>query len=457
MTLKNNFSDFGQTFQEKLAWLILLDRPFSEQIEEVIEFDFFELKHLRVFTKLIFDHRAKYKVHPSIETIIMLIKTELKNEEELIIEKLNDFIKRMHEQEIIESEFIKENSLDFCKKQSLKAAMVKSIDLLQNSKFPEVKSVIDQALKLGTDTNFGHDFTKDFENRYTPKYRSPVSTGWNAIDKIIGGGLGKKELSVVIASSGGGKSWCLCHHGVAALKEGKTVVHYTLELADSVIGRRYDSMISKVPLNELSISKDYVKEKVTQVPGNLIIKEYASNQADVNTLRNHISRLNSRREKPVDLIIVDYADLLKPIRQFEQRRTELGAVYQALRDMAKEFDCPVATASQSNRNGAKESIITMEAISEAYEKCFVSDFIYTVSRTIEDRQLNQGKFFIAKNRNGPDGQVFQAKIDLSRGDIKVYEKMDWDVTSKTADKKQKDNLHKLTQEYMEKLNGEENK
>jgi replicative DNA helicase len=452
MTLKDDFSDFGETFQEKLAWLILLDRPFSEQIEEVLEFDFFELKHLKTFVEMIFNHRATYKVHPSVNTMIMLIKTELDESDSLIVEKVTDFMNRMHEEENIEAEFIKDNSLDFCKKQKLKTAMFKSIDLLQNSKFSEVKTIIDQALKLGSDTNFGHDFALDFEERYLPKFRSPISTGWSAIDKITGGGLGKKELSVVVASSGGGKSWCLCQAGVAALLEGKTVVHYTLELSDAVVGKRYDAMISKIPLSDLNNSKDYVKEKVSEVPGNLIIKEYSSNEADVNVLRNHISRLNSRRERPVDLVIVDYADLLKPIRQYEQRRTELGAVYQALRDMGKEFNCPVATASQSNRTGAKESIITMEAIAEAYEKCFVADFVYTVSRTMEDRQMNQGKFFIAKNRNGPDGQIFQAQIDLSRGKINVLEKkMDWDSASRGADTNQKKKLYKATQKYMETL------
>ena len=119
------------------------------------------------------------------------------------------------------------------------------------------------------------------------------------------------------------------------------------------------------------------------------------------------------------MIIVDYADLLRPVVVRKEKREELGTIYEELRAISTEYGCPVWTASQTNRSGLNAEVITMEQISEAFNKCFVADFIFSVSRTIEDKQNNQGKIFIAKNRNGPDGMVYNIFMDTSNVKIRV--------------------------------------
>jgi replicative DNA helicase len=119
------------------------------------------------------------------------------------------------------------------------------------------------------------------------------------------------------------------------------------------------------------------------------------------------------------MIIVDYGDLLKPIISRKEKRTELESIYEELRAISTEFQCPVWTASQTNRSGLNAEVITMEQISEAFSKCFVADFIFSVSRTIEDKQTNHGKIFIAKNRNGPDGIVYNIFMDPSSAKIRI--------------------------------------
>jgi len=66
----------------------------------------------------------------------------------------------------------------------------------------------------------------------------------------------------------------------------------------------------------------------------------------------------------------------------------------------------------------------MESISEAFNKCFVADFIFSVSRTIEDKAANAGRILIAKNRNGPDGMIYPIYMDTSRVKIRVLEQSD---------------------------------
>ena len=106
----------------------------------------------------------------------------------------------------------------------------------------------------------------------------------------------------------------------------------------------------------------------------------------------------------------------------KEKRNELESIYEELRALSQEFGCPIWTASQTNRSGLNAEVITMEQISEAFNKCFVADFICTISRTIEDKQNNKGKMFIAKNRNGPDGFVNDIFMDTSNVCIKVLPK-----------------------------------
>ena len=418
---KVNFGRYGKAFQEGLVQLIFQDRPFADQITEVLDASFIELEYLRVFLQKMLQFRHRYNKHPSVDAMLTIIKTELDEEDEVIQEKVQDYFNRMHKRELTDIDYIKEVSLDFCRKQNLKEAMMTSVGLLQNCSFDEISKVINDALKLGSENNFGYDYMADFEERFTPKFRNPVTSGWADIDAITGGGLGKSELGVVIAPTGAGKSMVLVHLGSQALKEGKTVVHYTLELQDTVIATRYDSCITGYPLSDIINFKEEVYEEIKEIEGSLIVKEYPTKSASTNTIRAHLSRLVKRGINP-GMVIVDYADLLKPVQTRKEKREELGSIYEELRALSTEFQCPVWTASQTNRSGLSAEVITMEQISEAFNKCFVADFIFSVSRTIEDKQNNQGKIFIAKNRNGPDGMVYNIFMDTSCVNIKTLPK-----------------------------------
>ena len=434
-----NFSKYGKSFQEKLCMVILDDRPFADQIEEVLDVNFLELNYLKLFLNKIFDYRKKYGVHPSRDIMKTILRSELDNENELTAKQVREFYVRSQIAPSTDVEYIKDTSLDFCKKQNLKSAMVKSIGLLQSSSFDEISQVINDSLKLGMDNEEGYDWKRDFEERFKPRFRNPTTTGWELIDDICKGGLGQKELGVVIAPTGAGKSMALVHLGTQALKEGKTVVHYTLELQDTVVASRYDSCLTQIPLQSLSSFKEKIYEEVLEIEGKLIVKEYPTKTASTQTIRNHLEKLRMR-DINVDMIIIDYGDLLRPVRYLKEKRNELESIYEELRGIAAEYECPVWTASQTNRSGLNAEVITMESISEAFNKCFVSDFIFSISRTIEDKTANGGRLFVAKNRNGPDGLVFPLFMDTSNVCIKVLEPSEEDEVVEVSAKKQKAKL-----------------
>jgi len=448
---KDNFGFFGKAFQENLCQLILLDRPFADQIREVLSIEFLELKYLQVFTQKIFEYKEKYKVHPTYDIMTTLLRAGLEDQNETIQKQVRDYFSRIQNKEPEGSQFVKETSLDFCKKQKLKEAMLKSVKLLQNSSFDEISKTINDALKLGSSTDFGYDYLVDFEKRFQIKSRNPVTTGWGEIDALCKGGLGSGELGVVIAPTGAGKSMVLVHLGTEALKLGKCVVHYTLELADSVVASRYDSCLTGIEIRDLYSFKEQIFESVQNLQGKLIVKEYPTKSASTNTIKLHLEKLRMREIKP-DMIIVDYGDLLKPISNQREKRQELETIYEELRGIAQENNCPVWTASQTNRSGLNAEVITMESISEAFNKCFVADFICSVSRTIEDKASNGGRIFVAKNRNGPDGLVFPIFMDTSNVKIKVLQsngESASDIMVKSS-KEQEDNLKKKYSKFKNK-------
>lgn len=448
-----SFSRHGKVFQEKLTQLILSDRHFSDQMQEVLDINFFEMKYLRVFVNLIFSYKEKYRTHPTEEIISSLLRTGIDDENEVTQKQVRGFFTKIANIEVDNSQYIKDISLDFCKKQKLKEAMLKSVKLLQSSSFEEIKTEIDMALKLGVDNDHGHDYKKDFELRYQFKARNPVATGWPPIDKICRSGLGKGELGVVIAPTGAGKSMALVHIGASALKEGKNVAHYTLELSESVIGLRYDSCISGVSLGDLQNLKDLVKETCMNVAGELFIKGYPTKSATTNTIRSSLDKLKKKGKK-ADLIIVDYGDILKSTTAFKEKRNELESIYEELRAIAQEFECPLWTASQTNRGGLNAEVITMESISEAFNKCFIADFICSISRTIKDKNANTARMFIAKNRNGPDGLIFPVFMDASSVKIKVLEQEETlEEVKENAAKRQQDDLKEKYKKFKKEKNG----
>jgi len=447
-----NFSKYGKSFQEKLCMVILDDRTFADQIEEVLDVNFLELNYLKLFLNKVFSYRKKYGVHPSRDIMKTILRSELDNENELTAKQTREFYVRSQITNLTDIDYIKDTSLDFCKKQNLKSAMVKSIGLLQHSSFDEISQVINDSLKLGTNNDEGYDYKKDFEERFKPRFRNPLTTGWSLIDSICKGGLGQKELGVVIAPTGAGKSMALVHLGVQALKAGKTVVHYTLELQDMVVASRYDSCLTSIPLENLGTFKEKIYEEVQDIEGKLIVKEYPTKTASTQTMRNHLEKLRMR-DIDVDMIIVDYGDLLRPIRYLKEKRNELESIYEELRAIASEYKCPVWTASQTNRSGLNAEVITMESISEAFNKCFIADFIFSISRTIEDKGINGGRMFIAKNRNGPDGIIFPIFMDTSTVCIKVLEPRAEDELIEVSAKKQKENLVEKYKKFKNKNGG----
>ena len=243
---------------------------------------------------------------------------------------------------------------------------------------------------MGSSRDIGHDYVEGLEERLTESVRDVVSTSWDVINEVMDGGLGKGELGVIVAPAGIGKTWMLQVLGSAAVKDGLTVVHYTLELNQTYVGLRYDTVFSGVTTANIKYHQDDVKKVIERLPGKLVIKYYPTRSATVPTLASHLKQLDIQSIKP-DLVLVDYADILRDVGGAREVRHQLGNIYEDLRGMAGEFDLPVWTASQANRSSLEEEVIDASKVAESYSKVMTADFVMSVSRKVEDKVANNAR------------------------------------------------------------------
>ncbi len=413
-----NFNQFGPTFQAKIISSLLSDNKFIQTISDILESKYFDSDANKWLVKEISKYFIEYRKAPTLE--VLKIKITQMDDEILKVSVVENLKEAWRNIEATDLEFVKQETLGFCKNQVLKGAIVDAVDLLEQKKYDEIKTIIDAAMKAGSERDLGHDYIISLEDRLTDSVRATLTTPWDSVNGVMDGGLGGGELGVLVAPAGIGKTWCLQSIGAHLVKCGKTVVHYTLELNANYVGLRYDTVFSGTPTANVKYYQEDVQKVIDKLKGKLIIKYYPTRSATVNTLAAHLKQMEIQEIKP-DAVIVDYADILKPTTFYKEKRHSTGETYENLRGIAGEFDIPIWTASQANRSSLEEEVIDATKIAEDYSKVMTADFVMSVSRKVEDKIANTGRFHVIKNRFGIDGITFPASINTNTGLIQVHE------------------------------------
>jgi replicative DNA helicase len=417
--MSDTFKKYGFSFQVKLMAALFTDKIFLQQITDILDPKYFESETNIWIVRSVMEYFEKYKQQPTLEVMkVELEKVENDVLKATIVENLREVTKHLH---TTDQDYIKDEAINFCKNQVIKKAIMESVELLQLGEYDEIKTKIDNAMKAGSERDIGHEYNIDIDDRFSETTRKTVATGWESINSVMDGGLGPGELGVFVAPAGIGKSWGLVNVAAEAVKNGLNVIHYTLELSAPYVGLRFDSVFTGIPSQNLKYHIDEIKETVGNLDGNLVVKYYPTKGATVNTLKAHVEKCIIQDKKP-DVIIVDYADLLRGTGNRNQDlRHELGNIYEDLRGMAGEYEIPVWTASQANRSALEEDVIGAEKIAEAYSKIMTADFVISLSRKIEDKIAGTGRWHVIKNRFGPDGLTFPSKMNTSTGQINIYD------------------------------------
>jgi replicative DNA helicase len=423
----NNLKVYGNIFQSKCISALVSDRPFLERIVDILSVEYFETDAHKWVIELIVKYFIKYKELPTMEVFKMEIKSISESQEVLRAAVFEEVKKAYSHISDIDVQYVKEQFLTFCKQMKLKKAIFNSVDYLKKGDYESIKHEIDEAMRAGLERNLGHEYLADVDKRMSMMARTCVKTNWDIIDTRLDGGLGNGELGFIVAPAGSGKSWLLVRLGAEAMKQGKNVLHVTLELNEHYVGLRYDAYLAGIAFQEVRKNIPTVKAKIEEHKknggGEMWVKYYPLKTASPQTIKMFVDRLQLITGKKIDMLVVDYADILRPFMSDKNANSysEAGSVYEELRQIAGELQIPVWSASQSNRGAHEEEVILAHNVADSYRKIMTGDFILSLSRKMEDKIASTGRIHIIKNRFGPDGDVFPIEFDTSTGTAKVYE------------------------------------
>jgi len=451
MEVVDTLVKYGQSYQSKVVASLITDVKFLEQVTEITKPAFFESQANQWIIQEVQDYFNEFRAVPTMEVFkIKVGSVEDKALKQTVVEQLKNVYTQVGADDLA---YVKKEYLTFCKNQKVKDALLKSVDLLKAGNYDKIIDTMMAASKVGVESDLGLDYIENFESILEDVKRDSCSTGWDVIDELMDGGLGPGELGVVMAPSGIGKSWFLSKIACSALQNGLDVLHYTLELSESYVGQRYTTILTNVGTADQKMRKDEIIRKIKQVPGRVRIKYYPPQFASAKTIAAHVEKVRQIGFKP-KLIIIDYADLLKSgSGNRDGLYAELGGIYEELRGLSGETQIPVWTATQTNRAAIDHEVIQADSVGDSYKKVQTADFIMSVSRKTKDKLSNTGRIHIVKNRFGPDGMTFPAKIDTFTGIMDVFAATSIDGMASTKDSKNGEGLEKklLHKKYVENM------
>lgn len=440
--------EFSDEFQLKILALIARDKGTFISYESVTKPQYFR-KAIHVdLCRLVHEHYEREMSRsrlrgtpvnaPTVEVLWEEVRklTSSNKAKEKIKTQYEDTILDMFELELNDAEYVKENMIQFGKQSALQRAILESVDDMEkgDTDYAKIEERISNAIQVGEGIDdLGTSYFDGIEQRVAQYEKRTdgvrrVKTGMVGLDKVMKGGLGDGELGVVIAPPNRGKSFMLINIGAGALTEGYNVVHYTLEMPEEQVAKRYDQRMLNKDFNYMVDNSNKVlaalknMQKVNK--GDLIIKRFQARTCSINSIRAHLTKLAIQKNFRPDLIVIDYGDLVQPLRKYSDKRFELESVYLDMRDLGIEYGCPVWTASQANRGSMSKKIITMEDLAEAFNKANIADFMGAICQTVEEKEDGIMRFYIAKQRDGVASITLDGDIDYAKSTINLYENDD---------------------------------
>jgi replicative DNA helicase len=444
MTLQS-IDEYGPSFQMKVISSLLTHKEFLQNINDVLSDEYFSNPAHKWVINEIIKYYEKYHTTISMD----ILKVEMKKlTNEVLKVSVKEQLREAYKADVEDLAYVQEEFSTFCKNQQLKKALLSSVDLLKAGDYDSIKYMIESAMKAGQDKNIGHEYKKDSESRYREDHRKIVPTPWGPINELVQGGLGNGDLGLIFGNPGGGKSWTLVALGGFAIQMGYNVIHYTLELSESYTGRRYDAFFTGISVDQLDQHKDKVDAISAQLPGELIIREFAMGKTTMSTIESHIQKVKDLGIEP-DLIIIDYIDLLSTRKRNVDRKGEIDDIYTSTKGLARELNIPIWSVSQVNRAGAKDNIIEGDKAAGSYDKMMITDLSISLSRKKEDKVNGTGRLHIMKNRYGMDGLTFQVDVNTSNGQIAIGEQYDEEAdTVAPRSKQSNDNFDDLDRKML---------
>ncbi len=416
------FARFPDHFESNLVKLIISDRIFSSQMQEVLEMSYFVEDIHKIMVENVFKYKDKYGTHPGSDTLDMLFSTsQLKevndsNKKEII--KFWESFKKSKKVE--DSEYYMKLAIDFCRSQKVMQALAENFKNLKDANIDDFMEAMTKAASLGSSQNFGHDYKEDFEKRYEKDLRETITLGDPIADEYTNGGIAKGELFVYVAPRSKGKTSRMVQTATKNLILGNNVVYFHMEMLSAEIGQKFDACLAELHLTKLKENKEVIRAKLTDLPGKLKIIEEDYGTATPRKIFNKVRKLEDSGFR-VDLIVIDYMDICSPTKVVRDDDGSMGGiqVYAEVKNYAKKWGYRVLTGAQTNRKGGEADVITSEHFEGRIARFNPCDFVVGFS--------SFGKASPLKTRVGEDGWILEEERDFGRVYTKLFKPNEHDT------------------------------
>lgn len=442
-------SRFSSVFKTEQAQFIILahlfrKKDFLRQIAGVLKPEYFDLElHSIAAEAALSRWKSSGQVlekDSALEAIVTTLSKALhlkddKRHAREVIHPAQELISKIYGTLIPdEGNAIREQALKFCRRQE----MFLTLQECQNSILAD--SEMDPSIVGGTiqktlrrvageqdDIIDFYPDTSDLIHRRTKIGERRIKMGFKYLDGWMGGGMAPGTETVFMAPPKAGKSTILVNVAFASMQRGKQVVYFSHEISKEEIDFRFTARMTGLSMTQMDRDPK-VLEKAMHMrasywgtyKGKLIIKDYPIKTVTVDTLRSALYSYEGEFSFRPDLIVVDYADVMRSGKykdSGDQERFVQADVYEGLRALAKEFDCPLITASQCNRNAVSKPIIRMEDIAESYAKCAIADHIFALCMTPAEDKRNELRIHYAGSRSGKTGGTVRCSKDWERSSV----------------------------------------
>ena len=399
MTTRQNV-DYGYDIQKLYLEMMMSDAATFVRCQSIFDHTLFDRK-LQTAAEFIDQYVSEHNALPTYDMVNAATKSELKQPGDLQEEHL-DWL-------LVEFE-------TFTRHKGLERAILKAADMLEEGDYGPVEEMIKKAVQVGLQKDMGTDYWLDPKGRLLglKDKNGQVKTGWETVDKRLFGGMNRGELNIFAGGSGAGKSLFLANLGVNWALQGLNVIYLTFELSEALVSMRIDSMTTGISTKDIFKDLDGVEMKVKMIgkkSGALQVK-YMPSGKNANDLRSYIKEYEIKTGRKVDVLLVDYLDLMMPISK-RISPTDLFIkdkfVSEELRNLAMEKQCVFVTASQLNRGAVEEVEFDHSHISGGLSKIQTADNVFGIftSRAMRERGKYQIQLMKTRSSSGVG-----MKIDL---------------------------------------------
>ena len=398
-------TEYNTDLQRLFLEMMLSDAQSFIRVQNIFNAQNFD-RSLREAAEFIEKHTADHSTMPTYEQVNVVAGTKLKPVTDVNSGHYDWFMQEFEQ---------------FTRRQELERAILQSADLLEKGDYDPVEKLIKDAVQISLTNDLGIEYWDDPRARLMglKDGNGQVSTGWPALDRKLFGGFNKGELNIFAGGSGSGKSLFMQNLAVNWALQNLNGVYITLELSEGLCAMRIDSMVTDIPSKDIFKDIDSVELKIgmtSKKAGSLRIK-YMPAQSNINDMRAYLKELQIQTGKTLDFICVDYLDLLMPVSAKVSPNDQFikdKYVSEELRNLAKEFDVVLVTASQLNRAAVEEIEFDHSHIAGGISKINTADNVIGIftSRAMRERGRYQIQFMKTRSSSGV-GQKVDLEFDIN--------------------------------------------